>query len=74
MISCCDNEEQTAYTFGTIFNKVQNWIIQLLNGDLQNDEDFKNITVSILFLVHVTIVFVFLAHHCSTRVNRANYF
>ena len=76
LISCCDNEdEQTASTFGNIFDKAQDWIIQVINGGNPNaGEGTQNVIVSILFLVHITIVFCFLAHHCSTRVNRANYY
>ena len=75
MISCCDNEdEQTASTFGDIFDKAQDWIIQVITGTPNaGEESTQNVIVSILFLVHITIVFCFLAHHCSTRVNRDNY-
>ena len=88
MDCCSGNEEQTASTFSLIFNKIQVWIFSVLNGDFLNhnqkesdkdadSEDTQNIVVSVLFLIHVTVVFFFLAHHCTPRgvaQGRTNYY
>lgn len=82
-LECCSGDSgETPGTFGQIASKAQNWIVQLLNGDLfkdkgsDNEDEAQNVIVSILFLVHVTVVFFFLAHHCTARggtVGRANF-
>ena len=85
-MDCCGNEEQNASTFGLIFAKIQAWIFSILNGDIlnpdldstekENVEETHNVVVSILFVIHITVVFFFLAHHCTPRgvaQGRTNY-
>ena len=76
-MACCENEEQTASTFGQMFGKCQALLNYFLEGDIFNfsnfaitdkdDDSNQNVIVTILFVVHIAFVFCFLAHHCTPR-------
>ena len=75
-MDCCSGEDSTPEnpsTFSQIVSKIQETLVSILNGDFQSSEDSNNVIVSVLFFVHITVVVIFLAHHCSSRGAVANY-
>ncbi len=73
-MACCGDEDNTATTLGAVNGKIFSWLDSISRGSLwsessdeEDNEDRQNVIVSVLFLLHVCVVFFFLAHHCTPR-------
>ena len=71
-------------TFAQIFNRIHSLVYSILDGSIlkedseaNNDPSVKEerheAIVSLLFILHVTVVFFFIAHHCTPRARGASF-
>ena len=69
-------------TFAQIFNRIHSLVYSILDGSILNEEleadpnmkqERHEAIVSLLFILHLTVVFFFIAHHCTPQARGASF-